>query len=421
MKLTRDQYFAKQRAISRITANAEIEAVRRIRAATRELVLPLVRQYEQTRTIAYPVEELSRRIDRIIREEAAKPVFAVRKLQSEMEASLAEKLGLPVGYLQQMENAREVGLKKTENARRPVGSIIRMTGRAWGMGTALAGYRRDPQTGIIIWDDLPLEYEFSKRANLSALVWRAVKSQETAVLNVIQGGRAAGRNVRDISRDLETYINFKDGGKRVLGRWRNMFPNTEAGRRKAWQREYLAAHGDFQPGSDAARRLLRQPDAQEWVRKRMAETTKRGTPRLPDAVKQYANRLGSAGLDYRAIRIARTETCAMVANEQLKIAENSNICTGEMDFVMERGRDHWNCNCETYSKGSDGEGSPWKVDDPNKPNIPVHPNCMCEWRPRLKTDKEIIADFKKEMADDLAIIDGTQEQKDFVNRLKIRI
>jgi hypothetical protein len=144
----------------------------------------------------------------------------------------------------------------------------------------------------------------------------------------------------------------------------------------------------------------------------MAETTKRGTPRLPDAVRQYATKLGKAGLDYRAIRIARTEQASMLADEQTEIAENSDICSGEMDFVMDRGRDHWNCNCEKYA-----EQNPWKVDDPDRPQIPVHPNCMCEWRPRLKTDEEIIAAFKEEMAQDLETIEGTQEQADWLERI----
>jgi hypothetical protein len=96
---------------------------------------------------------------------------------------------------------------------------------------------------------------------------------------------------------------------------------------------------------------------------------KRGST-LPDAVKQYTARLGKAGLDYRAIRISRTETAAMLADEQTDIARNSAISTGEMDFVMERGRDAWGCNCEKYAAQN-----PWKVDDPNRPEIPVHPNC----------------------------------------------
>jgi hypothetical protein len=137
----------------------------------------------------------------------------------------------------------------------------------------------------------------------------------------------------------------------------------------------------------------------------MAETTQRGTPQLPAAVKQYTARLGKAGLDYRAIRISRTETAAMLADEQTDIARNSAISTGEMDFVMERGRDAWGCNCEKYAAQSS-----WKVDDPNRPEIPVHPNCGCVWRPRLKTDAEIMAAFQKSMKEDLETVKDAREE-----------
>jgi len=407
--LTRAEYFQRQRDIGKSTARAEQETARRIRASTRELVVPLVKQYEELGTIIYPVEELARRIDHIIREEASKPVLQARELQEEMEQSLQKKLDILVGHSEPQENAKQ---KRIENARKPVGSIIRTPGKAFGIGTGFAGYRRDPITGKIIWDDLPLEHEFRKRADLSTLVWKAVEEQEQRVFDVIQGGRAAGMNVKQIGKSLEDLINHQNGGERVVGRWRNMFPNTEAGRKSAWERDYLKEHGGLLYGTDAAKELLRQPDAQAWIRERMEDKTKRGTPRLPDAVKQYANRLGKAGLDYRAMRIARTETTAMVADEQLKIAENSDIATGEMDFVMERGRDHWNCNCEKYAAQN-----PWKVDDTDRPEIPVHPNCMCEWRPRLKTDAEIVAAFKEEMAEDLGIIEGTPEQKEMLDAI----
>jgi len=360
-----------------------------------------VKQYEQMGTIVYPIEELARQIDHIIREEAYKPVSQARELQEEMEQWLSEKIGIPVGHDEPDEDAKK---KRLENARKPVGSVIRMRG-------ATSGYHRDPITGKVVWDDLPVEYEFRKRHDLSTLIWKAVEEQEDRVLGVIHGGRALGRDGRNIGKDLEYLINYKDGGERVVGRWRGMFPNTEAGRRAGWERDYLKEHG-IQPGTEAAKALLRQPDAKAWVDGKMQDMTKRGTPRLPDAVRQYATRVGRAGLDHRAIRIARTETAQMVADEQTKIAENSDICTGEMDWVMDRGRDAWNCNCEKYAGMS-----PWKVDDPDRPEIPLHPNCMCEWRPRLKTDDEILAAFKEEMAEELGIIEGTEEQKAILDRI----
>jgi hypothetical protein len=415
--INRTEYFKKQKELSKTVVRAETESIRRIRKVTRELVIPLVRQYAEQGMITFPKEELARQIDHIIREEGAKPVLEARKLQEEMEASLAEKLGIKIRpRTEPKENAKQ---KRLNAARRPIGEIIVLPGQGWGYGVStkgLAGYYRDSQTGKIVWTDLPLEYQFRKRSDLSTQVWKAAEEQEQMVFDVIQGGRAAGRNVKDVCGDLEQFINYPDGGKRVVGRWMGMFPNTEEGRKEAWKREYLAAHGGLQPGSDAAKALLRQPDAQSWVKQKMDETTQRGTPRLPAAVKQYATRLGKAGLDYRQIRIARTETASMLADEQTEIAENSLISTGEMDFVMERGRDHWNCSCEHYA-----EQNPWKVDDPDRPEIPVHPNCMCQWIPRLRTDDEIIAAFKEDMAQDLETIEGTQEQAGRLAEIDTRI
>ncbi|MCL1993466.1 MAG: hypothetical protein FWG66_11035 [Spirochaetes bacterium] len=140
------------------------------------------------------------------------------------------------------------------------------------------------------------------------------------------------------------------------------------------------------------------------------QSQKTMSPLVPDSVKQYAKRLGKAGLDYRCIRVMRTEQAAMLADEQITLAMDSDICTGELDWVMTQGRDAWSCNCEKYSKKS-----PWKVDDPERPEIPLHPNCTCQWYPRLKTDEEILADAEGEdwLDDDEldALIDGDEELK----------
>ena len=432
MKLSREQYFKGQRELSQITARAEVEAARRIRAKTREYVLPLVKEYAETRNIIYPVEQLAHDITAIILEEAAKPVAAARKLQDDMEASIAEKLGVKLHHRPEpLENARQ---RRLENAKEPVGTIIKTPGRGWGYGTTgLASYHRDPQTGKIVWDDLPLEYQFRKRADLSEQVWKAVEEQEQMVFDVIRGGRAAGRNVKDICSDLEQYINKPNGGEIVVGRWMGMFPATKEGIRDAYMHQYVEGLG-MQWGSPGAHNILYEKTPggatrlregfRQYLDERMSgikydEKTglaKRGS-RLPDAVKQYAKRLGKAGLDYRAIRIARDDINTMVSDEQKEIARNSDISSGLVDWVMERGRDAWPCRCEELAKGG-----PYDVDnmvdkDGNPIDCPLHPNCCCELRPRLKTDEEILAALREEMKDDLTTIEGTDEQKELLEQI----
>jgi hypothetical protein len=52
--------------------------------------------------------------------------------------------------------------------------------------------------------------------------------------------------------------------------------------------------------------------------------------------------------------------------------------------------------------------------DGNDIDCPLHPNCGCTLRPHLKTDEDILKAFKEEMAEELGIIEGTQEQKDML-------
>ncbi|MCL1994081.1 MAG: hypothetical protein FWG66_14135 [Spirochaetes bacterium] len=332
--MTRKEYRQKQRDLARAAARAETEAARRIRAATRKYLLPLAAQYFQTGAIAFPKEALAHDITQAIIEEGRKPAEAARKAHREMEASVAERLGVKLKPRKTAEAAAEARKQRMENAKKPPGRIITLPGyvarpdlalarrrenarrhtdadwkemrkkfvageiteaqwrrfeaeyraeRRPGMGrqsfdtdtrqgtgfrgsdyawrsAGAAAYTRDPATGRVVWSDLPLEYQFRKRGDLSSRVWKVVEEQEQMVMDVLRGGIAAGRDSRQIAGDLETMINYKDGGKRVAGRWMGMFPDTEKGRRQAWEREYLKERGGLQFGSDGANALLYQLD-----------------------------------------------------------------------------------------------------------------------------------------------------------------
>jgi hypothetical protein len=203
-----------------------------------------------------------------------------------------------------------------------------------------------------------------------------------------------------------------------------MFPNTEKGRREAWKRQYLKDTIDPETGktyrdlideaqaeingpgglekTDAAgkkaREALRTPEAQAYLKEKTAAKNRPGRPLRPDTVKEYHGRLGAAGIDYRTMRIMRTETAVALNERQEGIARNSAICTGEVDWVLQKGRDGWNCKCAAYAAGG-----PYDVDGLPGP-IPLHPNCNCQLRPRLKTDAEIMAGFKRLAAADDEII-----------------
>jgi hypothetical protein len=160
-----------------------------------------------------------------------------------------------------------------------------------------------------------------------------------------------------------------------------MFPNTEKGRREAWKRQWLADHAPIDPATgkpgepylmftEEAREALRDPEAKAWIKRQMAAKTRLGTPLRPDVVKEYHRRFGAAGIDYRTMRIMRTETAVALAERQESIARNSDICTGMVDWVLQKGRDGWNCKCAEYA----GKG-PYDVDRLPGP-VPLHPNCV---------------------------------------------
>ena len=64
-----------------------------------------------------------------------------------------------------------------------------------------------------------------------------------------------------------------------------------------------------------------------------------------------------------------------------------------VDWVLYKGRDGWGCDCAKMAAGS-----PYDVNDPLFIPPPLHPNCDCVLRPRLKTDDEIINAYKAQEA-----------------------
>lgn len=355
--MTKAEYEQGQRDITKLAHQVEKELEKRIHKSVIDLLMPLVKNYITLGVIKFPAQELSAMILTLIQESGKKTIAATRKLQEVYEKDIAQRLGIDL-------------TKKPEKSREPF-ALERRTGQGWGAGITPAGkvigWEKDKADNVTL-SQVPLEYLFQKRHDLSTNVWKSVEDMEGKVFDVLRGGRALGRNIKDIATDLEQYIKYPDGGKRVQGRWLGMFPNTEKGRREAWKRQYLAEHGGLQFGTDEAKALLKTPEAKALIGHRAS--TALGASEMPDAVKQYTRRLGSGGLDYRAIRFARTETAEMLASEQERIAKDSAIATGEIEFVMAQGRDHQNCNCEKHA------GKVYHVDDPDRPIIPVHPNCV---------------------------------------------
>jgi hypothetical protein len=173
---------------------------------------------------------------------------------------------------------------------------------------------------------VPHDFTFRQSYSLSKSVWGAVGDTENKVMDVVWGGISQGRDVRSVATDLMAYL--KCGPEIVKGRW-----------------------GKLEPGT-----------------------------------KEYAKRLGSKGVDYRAMRLYRSEIHRNQQEAAVTEGEDNPACTGEYDWILMPGRGVFLCTCPELAAG----GPYTKETIPDYP----HPNCDCMVEPRLADSDDLIRDLK---------------------------
>jgi hypothetical protein len=172
-------------------------------------------------------------------------------------------------------------------------------------------------------------YTFHQSYSLSKSVWDTVNQTEKQILDVVRGGISQGRDIKKISADLMAYI---QGGSQVIpGRW-----------------------GKLETGT-----------------------------------REYVRRLGKTGIDYRAMRLYRSEKYRSLQEAAVEDGQSNPACTGEYDWILMPGRGTWNCDCPDIAAAG-----PYKAD--NIPPYPHtrHPNCDCLVEPRLKDHDEFIQQLR---------------------------
>ncbi|GBR73154.1 hypothetical protein NO1_0584 [Candidatus Termititenax aidoneus] len=262
----------------------------------------------------------------------------------------------------------------------------RYVGSAWG-GGSLVGYKTDPKTGEVTWVARPINWTFTRNYDLSKSVWDSVEQMENKIYAVVEFGVSNGQDPLDTVRDLETFVKYRDGGARVANRWGQMFTKTDKNIAEGWQREFIKEnYPNTQWGTPDAKRLIDTPQAQDWIDRN--SFGKNGRKLLPPQVKAWQSRIGSAGLDFRAIRILRTETAHALGDREKEISKRP-IYTGDLDWILDKNRDRWNCECTKLG------GHSYNVNDPRIVDFPPHPGCACRLRPKLKSDDEIRAMLKE--------------------------
>jgi len=214
------------------------------------------------------------------------------------------------------------------------------------------------------WKDTRIDYTFRQSFSLGKSVWDTVNHTEDTILDVVLDSISKGRDVRTVAADLMEYVH--GGPQALLGRWGKYEPAkyvADIGPRggKKWDR--------VPKGAD-----LR---TKEW----------RGKVTLTPDQRAYRARFGKVGVDYRAMRLYRSEKYRNLQEAAVEDGESNPGCTGEYDWVLMPGRGTWNCECPDVAAAG-----PYTVAG----GIPEyqHPNCDCMVEPRMKDHDEFIQQLR---------------------------
>lgn len=186
-------------------------------------------------------------------------------------------------------------------------------------------------------------YGFSTR------IWRAGLSYQEQIKNVISTGFSIGRDTVKIAKDLQVYI--ADGKLALANRYGpNLVIIRDGKKRISWK-------------------LFKEKYGAEATNKARA----------------FMRRVGNK-VDWRALRIVRSELYASLQEAAVFQGKANPGANGLYDWVLEAGRQHWNCDCPDNQRNG-----PYIYTE--VPGFP-HSNCRCSVRPQLRNTNEFIKDLK---------------------------
>jgi hypothetical protein len=389
--MTLAEYQKRQRKLGRYSLHVQAQFAKDLRGLSRAMVARVAQSVLAGKTDRESIvramgkDAYRQAVEALSADAIGKPALACDELHKTYLADAAAEAGVPIPELGRGKHG--VKNRRIVNARAPFGKTTK-PGRLFRRGA----------DGKIEWLDNIYTMAFFKRFDLSTSVWNNVEEQEERILEVINGGRAMARDPVAIAKDLEVFVNYENGGARVIGRWGKLISayNADGTRNEeriheGWQREYLRTKGltywQYEPNPQTepveyaewlkTKNTLESPLAEQWIKEH--SKGKRGRELLPPAARNYSNRIGKAGLDYRAIRVVRTQMQFTLQEEEKEWAR-SVIGKGTVKWVLEPERDHWGCQCEKYA------GKEYPVEE--LPPVP-HPNCNCRFEPAVKTQAEL--------------------------------
>lgn len=198
---------------------------------------------------------------------------------------------------------------------------------------------------------------YKRGYTFSESCWQAGQYYQAQIKDVISSGIAMGRSSIQIAKDVQVYT---AGNKGTLA--------------------YRYGPNLFRPKDlDSFRKgKLSKIDWKAVEAKYGASKTK--------IFKNFMKRIGDK-VDYRALRLVRSELYMSLQDAAKAQGQACPACKDLYDWVMEAGREHWDCDCPSIAKNG-----PYEHD--KIPGYP-HANCRCDIRPILRDSKEFHADLKK--------------------------
>jgi hypothetical protein len=101
---------------------------------------------------------------------------------------------------------------------------------------------------------------------------------------------------------------------------------------------------------------------------------------------EFAKRIPK-NVDWRAVRLVRSELYASLQDSAVLAGRMNPGCDGLFDWVLQAGRQDWNCDCQALA-----DGGPYEADQ--VPTYP-HPNCFCAIVPHLRDQSEFVSDLAR--------------------------
>lgn len=167
--------------------------------------------------------------------------------------------------------------------------------------------------------------------NFSTRIWRAGKATQNDIKKVLDLGIANNRDPFQVARDIQTYV--ADGKVKLM-----------------------KSYGKLKQGTA-----------------------------------EFANRIPE-DIDYRAMRIVKTETYTSLRDTELLSGEANPGTTGFYRWVLNVSRGNWECGCPDLASGG-----PYTFDTvPSNP----HPNCSCYLQAVLRDQREFISDLQRWISGD---------------------